>query len=304
MYRLLLLPLLLLTALSCTASDHADTPLYNMSRDDLKITGLLSFVDGSNLILILATNPSLVSEGSSHQFPTDASFNIYIDYDSVVDFSDVTNTGLYGGTLLQSNVIKEDVSISIKFDKKKQVSDDNTFTATIVSSKNIQPEDLRIEGLVRDDPFTFPSFNGQNIAAIVVSMPLAKLNIPTEQPLLLWATVSTINSGQEPITWEYIGRGLRSQIAGRWAFNHYPPAKQEGNIGMPADVMIYDRSRTARLPNGRALADDTLAILCAAGDSEVCDLKAKAVNGTFDSPYTGANDKAFLSKFPYLPEPH
>jgi hypothetical protein len=293
-----------LVLLPCLASDHADAPLYNMSRNDLKITGLLSFVDGENLILILATHPSLLAEEGSYQFPTDVSFNFYIDYDSEVNFSDNSNNQLYGGTVEYPAKIKEDITISLTFDKKSTDNDDNSFTSVVFSSKNIQPNDLKVKALIRDDPFTFPAFHGQNVAAIVLSIPLNKLNIASSQTLLLWATVTTMNSGSDTILWEHVGRALRSQIAGRWEFNHYPPAKQQAYIGMPVDVMIFDLNKAARIPNGRALIDDPLAILCLAGDQEVCKLKTKAETGCYKPPYTGKNDKEFLAIFPYLPEPH
>ena len=299
-FSLLFLPI----SLPGIASDHADAPLYNMSRDDLKITGLLSFVDGENLILILATHPSLVVKNTAYQFPTDVSFNFYIDYDSAVHFSDNSNNQLYGGTVVDSATIKEDITISLRFDKKANVDDANSFTATVVSDKNIEPTDLKVEALVRDDPFTFPAFHGQNIAAIVLSMPLNKLKLATSQPLLLWVTITTVNSGNDTILWEHVGRALRSQIAGRWEFNHYHPAKQQAYIGMPVDVMIFDPSKAARIPNGRAVIDDPLAILCLAGDQEVCQLKIKAETGCYQPPYTGKNDKTFLTTFPYLPTPH
>lgn len=291
-------------SLPCIASDHADAPLYNMSRDDLKITGLLSFVDGENLVLILATHPSLLAPEGAYQFPTDVSFNFYIDYDSSVNFTDNSNNQLYGGTVDDSANIKEDITISLTFDKKANLGDENSFTAVVVSNKNIQLTDLKIEALVRDDPFTLPAFHGQNIAAIVLSIPLNKLNLATSQPLLLWATITTVNSGNDTILWENVGRALRSQIAGRWEFNHYPPAKQQAYIGMPVDVMIFDISKAARIPNGRALIDDLLAILCLAGDQAVCQLKTKAETGCYQPPYTGKNDKTFLMTFPYLPTPH
>jgi hypothetical protein len=299
-----LLFIFILVLLPCFASDHADAPLYNMSRNDLKITGLLSFIDGENLILILATHPSLLAKEGEYQFPTDVNFNFYIDYDSAVNFTDNSNNQLYGGTVESPEKIKEDITISLTFDKKSQVNDVNAFTSVVVSNKNIQSTDLKIEALIRDDPFTFPAFHGQNVAAIVLSMPLAKLNIVSSQPLLLWATITTVNSGNDTILWEHVGRALRSQIAGRWEFNHYPPAKQQAHIGMPVDVMIFDPSKAARIPNGRALIDDPLAILCLAGDQEVCKLKTKAETGCYNPPYTGKNDKDFLATFPYLPEPH
>ena len=193
--------LFVLVLLPCFASDHADAPLYNMSRNDLKITGLLSFVDGENLILILATHPSLLATEGAYQFPTDVSFNFYIDYDSVINFSDNSNNQLYGGTVEYPAKIKADITISLTFDKKSSVDDDNSFTSVVVSSKNIQSNDLKIKSLIRDDPFTFPAFHGQNVAAIVLSIPLTKLNIASSQTLLLWATIPTLNSGKDTILW-------------------------------------------------------------------------------------------------------
>lgn len=302
MSRLFLL--LILLSLPTHASDHADTPFYNMSRDDLKITGLLSFVDGDNFILILGTNPNLSSDVSTYQFPTDVHFNFYIDYDTDVNFDNPINNALYGGSISKPQTIKEDISISLVFDKKSSALAANTFSVNIVSSQNIVQADLKIEALVRDDPFTFPSFHGKNIAAIVVSIPLEKLDVPSEQPLLLWANITTVNSAQDTVIWEQVGRALRSQIPGQWEFNRYHPAKQQAYIGTTSDVMIYNRLKPALLPNGRSPNDDTLSILCTAGDIAVCDLLNKAKTGNYNPPYNGMNDKTFLSTFPYLPAPH
>ena len=116
---------------------------------------------------------------------------------------------------------------------------------------NIQPTNLRIEALVRDDPFNFLSFYRENIGAMVMTMPLTKLNVPTEQPLLLWATVSNINSEGE------VTRSFGSMLVvpcvqklpsdGNLTVTH--PNKHQGYNGMPANVMIDDRSKSARLPN-------------------------------------------------------
>ena len=116
MYRYIILSLILITSSYCNASDHADGPTHN----GLKITGLFGFVENNNLTMILGVNPRLEGRATEYQFPTDANYNFYIDYDSVVDFSDTKNNQLFGGTLPQSKAIKEDISITIKFNKKKE----------------------------------------------------------------------------------------------------------------------------------------------------------------------------------------
>lgn len=302
MYRYIILSLILTISSYCNASDHADGS-HTHPSNDLKITGLFGFIENNNLIMILGVNPKLEGEATKYQFSTDASYNFYIDYDSIVDFSDTKKNQLFGGTLPQPKAIQEDISISIKFDKKKEASNVNSFSAVIVSEKEIQPTDMRIEALVRDDPFTFPSVHGHNIGAIVISIPLNKINIATEQPLLLWATVNSISEGQE-MQVEHVGRALRSQFPNFQKLNNIHPSEHEAAGIIPADVMIYDRSKVTRLPNGRALIDDTLEILCNAGDSDVCGLKHRAQSDYPKCAYSGSNDKVFLAEFPYLPEPH
>jgi hypothetical protein len=103
---------------------------------------------------------------------------------------------------------------------------------------------------------------------------------------------------------EHVGRALRSQFSGSQELNRYHPSEQEEKTGMPADVIIYDTKKTALLPNGRALADDTLSILCQAGDQEVCQLLQKAKEGDYDPLYNGKNDKDFLTQFPFFAAPH
>lgn len=301
MYRILIF--LCFISQSVVSSDHADTPLNNMSRNDIKLTGLLSFVDKDQLVVIIGSNPLLNAE-QGYQFPTDVDFNLNLDFDANVSFDNKQHNQLYGGTINTPKNIKQDLTIRIKFNKKQNLSDENSFTTQIITAKDITQQMLKIEALVRDDPFTFPSFHGQNIAAIVISIPLKAVSMENTQHVLIWSTITETSSDDGRVILEHVGRALRSQIAGQQALNLYPPSKQTEKTGLVTDVMIYRLDQPALLPNGRALKDDTLSILCAAADEAVCELLAKAKAGNYNPSYTGQNDKAFLPLFPYLAAPH
>ncbi len=298
MYRTFLL--LFIICHTVIASDHADPPLNNMTRDDIKLTGLLSFIDKEQLVVIIGSHPKLVAE-TGYQFPTDVNFNLYFDFTSLVNFKDQQNNQLYGGTIVSPERIKHDLSISLKFQKKQKLSDKHSFTTEIGGSNHILADAFKIAALVRDDPFTFPSFHGQNIAAIVISVPLSVLPIQSDKTVLMWSTITEQAQTGENKILEHVGRALRSQIKDRQILNMYPPAEQAAKTGLVTDVMIYKIDQPALLPNGRALVDDTLSILSDAGDQEVCKLFDKA---KMDPTYTGKNDKPFLPQFPYLAAPH
>jgi hypothetical protein len=62
--------------------------------------------------------------------------------------------------------------------------------------------------------------------------------------------------------------------------------------GLLPDVMIYDLSKPAAFPNGRALTDDVVDLV---GDPRLL---------ANDSPFPSENDLPFLATFPYLAAPH
>ena len=77
-----------------------------------------------------------------------------------------------------------------------------------------------------------------------------------------------------------LSRGQRAQLALIFAV-----------AGQP-DVMIFDTSRAAEFPNGRALEDDVVDLV---GDPRVL---------ANDQPFPDENDLPFLDTFPYLAPPH
>jgi len=68
--------------------------------------------------------------------------------------------------------------------------------------------------------------------------------------------------------------------------------------GFRPDVMIYDTSKPAVYPNGRALADDVVLSACVLGG------ECRVFNAEMRPMTPRSNDLPFLSAFPYLAPPH
>ena len=73
----------------CSASDHADAPLHIMNSDDLRLACLFSFVEQDNLVLIVTSYSEAIAHNNQYQFPSDVSFNFYIDTNSRVNFNNI-----------------------------------------------------------------------------------------------------------------------------------------------------------------------------------------------------------------------
>jgi hypothetical protein len=146
---------------------------------------------------------------------------------------------------------------------------------------------------LRDDPFIRAPRAGRNVAAIVLEVPLANI-VAQPRTLLIWATaqVEEMDGPQQ----EMAGRSLRSMFSEQNALNGLHPRDHMRVMGMRPDVMIYDTARAAAFPNGRALVDDVVDLVCSLGGE--CRVAST------DAPYPTTNDVAFLSYFPYLAPPH
>jgi len=182
------------------------------------------------------------------------------------------------------------------------------------------PGQINVQTGVFDDPFIFPRFFRRNVVGVVASIPLKSLP-QRNQPILLWAT--THKDGKQI---DHVGRSLRTQLPRFGYLNvvapsghnaaitkvHAEPTIVEnvsGTLIAPLiahrhydtvpDVMIYDLSKPARFPNGRAFTDDVAKTLADAGETLLFEL-SYAESRQF--PRAVANDKAFRPKFPYLAE--
>lgn len=264
------------------AADHADTPnLVAVARHDGRITDLHAFTVGDNLVLSLSTNPNIAVGVTSYAFPADAKFRFHIDKKAKVNFDDPVANTTYGGAIEKPHRVESDITIEITF--PGGVPTANVEGANICG--------LELYSGLRDDPFIRGPRQGRNIGAIVVQFPLSEIinHHGRNRTLLIWATsdVPNINGMIE----EHGGRALRSQFAPNDPMNNLPPAEHFNILGLVPDVIIFDTSRPAAFPNGRALTDD------------VVDLVADPGTLASDAPFPSGNDKPFLGSFPYLAEP-
>jgi hypothetical protein len=183
------------------------------------------------------------------------------------------------------------------------------------------PGQINVQTGVFDDPFIFPRFFRRNVVGVVTSIPL-KFLPQRDRSMLLWATTHGANGKQI----DHVGRSLRTQLPRFGYLNVVPPAGHNaaitkvhaepsivenisGTLIAPLiahrhydtfpDVMIYDLSKPARFPNGRAFTDDVAKTLADAGETLLFEL-SYAESRQF--PRATANDKAFRPRFPYLAE--
>ena len=311
---------LLLVALAAVvrAADHGDAPLFldGTARVEANLTDLYAFTSGDNLVVALATNPAIPPGAESYVFPTDVTFDINIDVDSPVDPADPT--GLDGGTILDPDHIREDLTFRIRFRddgslKLQQIdrrprgprAREKTAAPTgreservSVSIAGTDPEEARRGGIttdvalfagLRDDPFIRTPRIGRNVGAIVLQLPISAI-VGEQTTLLIWAT-SKVEEFEGPFQ-DHVGRALRSMFGENAEMNVLPPREHLRKMGVVPDVMIYDVARPAHFPNGRALEDDVVDIV---GDPRVL---------ANDVPPVDTNDAEFLTAFPYLAEPH
>lgn len=275
---------LALLALASAASDHSDAPVADGARrQDANLTDLYAFAVASNLVLALATHPAIPSTAESYGFPSDVTFEIHVDVDSPVSLSDPCDDG---GTVLDPDAIRPDVTFRIRFGEDGAVKLQRIVRGAVAGDPAVA---AFFTGL-RDDPFIRTPRQGRNVAAIVLEVPLDSL-VPQPRPLLIWATAK-VHEFDGPFQ-DMVGRALRSMFPEQQVVNTLPPRKHEHFAGLSPDVMIYDPSRPAAFPNGRALTDDVVDL--------VCDGRVAEVDGP-DFPTT--NDVPFLESFPYLAPPH
>jgi hypothetical protein len=326
----LVAPLALLAlAELATASDHAD-PTFN-KRLEAGITDLFAFPtkngvrtekDGDSLVLILCTRRSL-AKTAPFEGLDQVTFHIHLDLSRQVSMKDKSDLGRYGGTVVDHESIKEEVTIRVKLNEN----------AKLMERKKDALTGLRkLAGVewwsgLRDDPFIFPQFFGTNVIAFVIKIPFDCFPPGKEPTWLIWATSS--RHGEQV---DHVGRSQRTQLPRFDFLNTIHPSKHVGAIkdrrdnppvmqdvlrryiptefnfrpfDLQPDVMIYSRPSPVKFPNGRQLEDDVAAETCKWGDCQLFELsfahpKSKSQGGQRPT----MNDKAFLAYWPYLAEPH
>ncbi|HYC01173.1 MAG TPA: hypothetical protein VEC57_18705 [Candidatus Limnocylindrales bacterium] len=267
------------------AADHADTPnLIAVARHDGRLTDLHVFIVGDDLVLSLATNPNIPPSATSYTFASDTTFRIHIDRRPGVTFEFPENNTTFGGTLKKPHRLKPDITFKITFLAGSPEVE--------VEGKRIDESQLQVFAGLRDDPFIRGPRQGRNVGAIVLQLPLSAIlgaGSSSNNVIAVWASsdVPTVNGSIE----EHAGRALRSQFGENDVLNNLPPGMHASMLNMVPDVILFDTALPAVFPNGRRLEDD------------VVDLVGHGDTLATDAPFPSANDKAFLSEFPYLAEP-
>lgn len=266
------------------AADHDDTnALKAIPRHDGRITDLHAFTVGDRLVISASTNPVIPKSAGSYRFPSDLSIRIHIDGRSRVTFADPAANQTFGGTIDRPDRIAAQYVFTITFDESGAAR----LQASGVGGPHL--EATRFFAGLRDDPFIRGPRRERNVGTVVIDAPLKAFD-EEQSTLLIWATTS-VPSPSGPIG-DLGARALRSQFAESLSLNDYSPAEHYTVLGVTPDVIIFDTSRAAAYPNGRALTDDVVDLV---GDSRVL---------SNDSPFPSSNDRPFLADFPYLADPH
>jgi hypothetical protein len=184
------------------------------------------------------------------------------------------------GTIADKNEMQENMVIKVRFgdDGKPEIEGDMKES---IANFFAGP---------KDDPFILGKRMGKNIAAIALELPIDAV-AGKNSTLLIWATTKI-----DGIPMEYqerFGSPLRSQI--NTALNTMHPKDDFKNFGTKPDVTVINTLLPSKFPNGRALEDDVIDIVCPG----LCDdIIAN------DDPFSTKNDVPFLTEFPYLAPPH
>ncbi len=270
-------------------SDHGDTPqLISMGRHDARISDLFAFTRGSKLVLILDTNPAIPASVTTYAWPSDLKLQIFIDNDSEVSYDYPKANEAFGGSVVNPADIREDISFNFDFP--------NGVPRLKVRGIKSGTKQIQLFAGLRDDPFIRGPQIGKNIAALVIELPL-RLVLKDSPTILLWGQ-SRVGDVSGPIR-DQVGRSLRSQLNEFLTLNTFPPRLHRSKLHMSPDVMIYNTSARAEIPNGRELTDDVIDFVASIDPGPGAQNVLQS-----DAPFPSANDKPFLSTFPYLAEPH
>ena len=265
------------------ASDHSDAPVSgSVTRTDANLSDFHAFVSGPNLVLAMSTNTGIPRSASSYVFPTDVTFEFNIDVDAPVSPADPFGDG---GTVLDPHRLGEDITFRIRFR-----ADGSAKVQRIVrGAAGGDPQIVNFFAGLRDDPFIRGPRQGRNVGSIVLEVPLSSV-VASQSTLVMWTTSKVEEF--EGIFQEIAGRSLRSMFPEQNALNSLHPKHHLHKTGWRPDVMIFDTALPAGFPNARLLTDDVVDLV---GDPRVT---------SNDAPFPSANDRPFLSAFPYLAEPH
>lgn len=302
------------------ASDHAD-PL-KLSDPNANITGLFIWPEGDQYVIVFNVRKSLTDAKPYDLGPY--RYEVSIDLTSPVTFESAEDRARYGGTIVIPEKLHPDATITVRLNN-------DTSLRSIDYSGLRHTDEIRTYTGVRDDPFIFPRFFAKNVISMVMSIP--KSAFPDGQKdFILWGTTYVNDKVSDRV-----GRSVRSQLPRFGSLNVAAPPDQVRVLmkekefldntynflndnkewwsqaiagllqftfqlrkyDLAPDVMIYTTRFPPGFPNGRRLPDDVNSILCNVGDCLLQEIST--IEGEYPRPT--ANDKKFLTEFPYLAAP-
>lgn len=277
----------LLASGAAFAADHADAPsVGGVARTDANITDLHVFTHGENLVIAVSTNAAIPKSAASFAWSPDVTFNVFVDHKADVAFDDAAANAKFGGTLQDPANITERIQFSVN------VGADGQPHLDVTGVKGHWRNEVKFFAGLRDDPFIRGPRQGRNVNAFVIEVPLAGVIQSAPHPTLLVWAVSEVITANGSVQADLAGRALRNMFPENQALNGLTPAEHYTQLGVAPDAVIFDTSKPAAYPNGRALTDDVVDLV---GDSRVL---------ANDTPFPSTNDRPFLAEFPYLSEPH
>jgi hypothetical protein len=201
--------------------------------------------------MIMGINPFLPAEVTHYVFPTDVTYSFFVDRDSSVNFDDPVINAAFGGTVDRPINIREDITFNVTFDRSNRPGVE-ILGCSFTEAQRIRSH-MRVFTGLRAEAFIFAPFVHNNIAGIVIDVPLSDIKKDSDK-LLLWST-SKVDEFAGPFQ-ELAGRTLNSQFDEKLALNFIHPSQHKAALGLNPDLVILNTSAPSRFPNGRLLQDD------------------------------------------------
>ena len=243
-----------------------DAPLHELSDFHL-------YEKGKNIVFSFAFNPANKSrDGSQIPFGAEQKLKVYLDFDSKVNHNNEELNNVAGGAFNKPSQIREEATIlfSLKDDKLKyRIQGIDGFNTDAIR-KGIG----RTFKGTRSEVFQFGPLVRSNRNFIIFEVDKKKLFAgDNDKTLVSWAR-SYLNKGDayldstgveriaDQTYSDHIGRALKDQnpVEIRLQNGLHPSKHVANGFGYP-DVVIYDTSKPASIPNGRALEDDIITYL-------------------------------------------
>jgi hypothetical protein len=243
-----------------------DAPLHELSDYHL-------YEKGKKIVFSFAFNPTNKSrDGSQIPFGDSQKLKVYLDFDSKIHSNDQELNNVAGGAFKRPSQIREEATIlfNLKDDKfVYRVKGVDGFNSQLIRSGI-----GRTFHGTRSEVFQFGPLVRSNRNFIIFEIDKnALLAQDSDKTFVSWARsyltkgdTYVDSSGIERVAdqtySDHIGRALKDQNPVEIRLqNALHPSKHVANgFGYP-DVVIYDTSKPASIPNGRALEDDIITYL-------------------------------------------